>query len=629
MATRRPLVRVAGRTKQLPAADSLDWDWLSNKPDLVINTVSEDFSGLGTGTPLIRRSLTGDQAEGNPQYTFVANTGTGMRRAASNVLAFDTASVERLRISSTAVDAKVPLRENGSQVWHAGNDSALVHTTGAESIGGQKTFTNQGLIHHNTAAGSQFYIRAGAGADDFVADLIFGTGSNNRWLFRKGASSGHFQFYSYDDVGAATLRATWARDTGALNFMVAPQVSGQDVWHGGNLAVSEANVASTVAKRSSSGDINARLFRSEFGDQSTISGAIAYRVNNGGDNYIRFCNNMAAVRTFLDAQSLGTDETVTGKKTFAPGGGGFPSINAIYHSLVIGDRPSNDNVAVLLFNPYDVQGGIGFTFHGPDDVLRVTDWGTGGGPTRWTLDRLTGNVTMTGGLGMGSAVAASATDVSRHLALFSTTYGFSITSQRLNYVVPTGAAHEFYTGTTSAFIADASDWYGNSKRAIRTNDAWLRLNPLNDFTNGIYGGTGLLRHDGNLQVGTTTTNGFFTSPTVAPKWKDIELGYRAVPLNAQNATYTFVADDAGKARGKSNTTAYTYTVNTGVFAGGDVVTVYNNAASGNITIAAGAGVTLYLAGTATTGNRTVGPRGLATIFFLSASVAFVSGPGVS
>ena len=42
-----------------------------------------------------------------------------------------------------------------------------------------------------------------------------------------------------------------------------------------------------------------------------------------------------------------------------------------------------------------------------------------------------------------------------------------------------------------------------------------------------------------------------------------------------------------------------------------------------------AGLTLRLAGTATTGNRTLAARGLATIWFNSASEAVASGPGVS
>lgn len=104
---------------------------------------------------------------------------------------------------------------------------------------------------------------------------------------------------------------------------------------------------------------------------------------------------------------------------------------------------------------------------------------------------------------------------------------------------------------------------------------------------------------------------------------------RAVPTTTQNGTYTFVATDQGRARVKNDASAYTYTVNNSVHSAGDVLTVVNDNAAGNITIAQGAGVTLYLAGTATTGNRTVAPRGIATIFMVSASVGYVSGPGVT
>ena len=62
-------------------------------------------------------------------------------------------------------------------------------------------------------------------------------------------------------------------------------------------------VANTVVKRNGSSDINVRLLRSSYGNQSTISGAIAYRVNNGSDNYVRYCSSKPAIRTFLETYS--------------------------------------------------------------------------------------------------------------------------------------------------------------------------------------------------------------------------------------------------------------------------------------------------------------------------------------
>jgi len=51
--------------------------------------------------------------------------------------------------------------------------------------------------------------------------------------------------------------------------------------------------------------------------------------------------------------------------------------------------------------------------------------------------------------------------------------------------------------------------------------------------------------------------------------------------------------------------------------------------TGAITLVQGSGVTMYLAGTTTTGNRTVGPRGIATIVFETSAICYVGGPGVS
>ena len=90
------------------------------------------------------------------------------------------------------------------------------------------------------------------------------------------------------------------------------------------------------------------------------------------------------------------------------------------------------------------------------------------------------------------------------------------------------------------------------------------------------------------------------------------LGYMDVPLNTQNATYTYALTDRGFGVGKNNTTAYTHTVppNASVaFPIGTVIAYFNDGSAGDLTIAQGAGVTIVLDGTTTTGNRTVAPGG--------------------
>jgi collagen type VII alpha len=87
---------------------------------------------------------------------------------------------------------------------------------------------------------------------------------------------------------------------------------------------------------------------------------------------------------------------------------------------------------------------------------------------------------------------------------------------------------------------------------------------------------------------------------------------------------TVVAADAGKYLNVSSG----ITINTSTdFASGDTVSVYNNSGS-NISITA-TSVTLRLAGTATTGSRTLAQKGLATILCVGTNDYVISGAGVT
>jgi hypothetical protein len=98
-------------------------------------------------------------------------------------------------------------------------------------------------------------------------------------------------------------------------------------------------------------------------------------------------------------------------------------------------------------------------------------------------------------------------------------------------------------------------------------------------------------------------------------------------INSQTTAYTLVAGDAGKT---ISITTGGVTVPNAVLAAGNIVTIYNNSASSQ-TITQGTSVTLQWAGqsTSTTGNRTLGLNGIATIVFITASVAVISGAGLT
>jgi len=100
-----------------------------------------------------------------------------------------------------------------------------------------------------------------------------------------------------------------------------------------------------------------------------------------------------------------------------------------------------------------------------------------------------------------------------------------------------------------------------------------------------------------------------------------DAGYLGTPVGG--VTGTLVLAD----RGKTLQATATQTVPNSTFAAGDVVSVYNNSGSA-ITLTATI-TTMRLAGTATTGSRTLAARGLATVYFLSGTECIVSGAGVT
>ncbi|AEZ65685.1 virion structural protein and packaging [Cyanophage S-TIM5] len=118
-------------------------------------------------------------------------------------------------------------------------------------------------------------------------------------------------------------------DGGLFVDGTAKGINGSGNFIGGTIAgasdVTDANTANTVVKRNGSSDINCRLVRQSYQNQSTISGGIVYRINNGNDNYLRVCNSPSAIRTFLGVTATGSDgnylranatDTATGTLTF-------------------------------------------------------------------------------------------------------------------------------------------------------------------------------------------------------------------------------------------------------------------------------------------------------------------------
>ena len=115
-------------------------------------------------------------------------------------------------------------------------------------------------------------------------------------------------------------------------------------------------------------------------------------------------------------------------------------------------------------------------------------------------------------------------------------------------------------------------------------------------------------------------NGTFAGSVI-----DSKGNVRNTPIST--TTTTLVAADAGK----TVTISAGITCNASVFSAGEIITLVNTSA-GPITITAGSNVTFRLAGTATTGNRTLAGYGLATLVCTVGGATptfYVSGAGLS
>jgi hypothetical protein len=145
----------------------------------------------------------------------------------------------------------------------------------------------------------------------------------------------------------------------------------------------------------------------------------------------------------------------------------------------------------------------------------------------------------------------------------------------------------------------------------------------NILTSGIVSATGNVTGGNILTAGLISATGNVTGGNIADSKGDI----RSIPVNTKNTGYTLEATDAGKV---INMTTGNVTVPAGVFATpfGQAITIYNDQNASNA-IVQGSGVTMRLAGTTATGNRTLAHYGLATVVCVAANTFVISGAGLT
>jgi len=240
-----------------------------------------------------------------------------------------------------------------------------------------------------------------------------------------------------------------------------------------------------------------------------------------------------------------------------------------------------------------------------------------------------GNVTITGAIslqGSGNTVSTSSLSVTNPIVFLGANNAADI--------LDLGTVGEFKSGASTRYtglVRDAtdkiyklfSDLSALPANTVNFGTAGLTFAPLvvgsanvanttasSSSTTGALTVAGGLGVAGNIYAGTYVYDGYGN--------------LRALPPNAQSTSYVATAADVGRF---INTTAGV-TINTGVFAVGDNVTIYNNSSS-SITITQGTSVTLRQAGTASTGNRTLAQRGVCTVLCVASGEFVINGGGLT
>lgn len=208
-----------------------------------------------------------------------------------------------------------------------------------------------------------------------------------------------------------------------------------------------------------------------------------------------------------------------------------------------------------------------------------------------------------------------------------------------------------WTGThkfTNAPVPTTNDSTALGTTALQWSDLFLASGAVVNYANGnftITHSSGALTMSGTLSLGTSNA---FTCGT-------IELGaasdttisrsaagviavegvplYSNIPQNSQSAAYTLVLADAQKHiyHPSADTTARTWTIpaNASVaFPIGTAVTFVNDTSGGVITISITSD-TLVLAGTGSTGNRSLAANGVATAIKITSTRWIISGTGLT
>jgi hypothetical protein len=408
----------------------------------------------------------------------------------------------------------------------------------------------------------------------------------------------------------ATLTGSGATANYSLNLPANAGSNGQVLTTDGS-----GNLSWTTAAGGSYGNANVADFLAAFGSNvvsttgnvlasyfiATDSGNVLSLTTRSGDSNNSNANpqiimgyaGTADYPSFIHTtHNAGTpvDNTIEFWTSDGTQAGTFPA------NAVLGLTVTNGNIETggILTNNYYYANGTPVSFGGSSyGNANVADF----------LDSLGSNAIITTGNITGGNVSATANVIGNGYARFSGTFDESQASTAGLYLGYAGGTPRMMFGT------------GNTSQTLEID---------ND------GGTLRFYKPGTTLASLTNTGDFSVTGNISGNTGGFAIGYRDIPQVTFSANATAALTDAGKHfySTTSGNLALTLPDNSNVaYPTGATLTVVVNAA-GNVLVNQGVGVTLYQAGSSTTGNRVVGAYGMATVMKVATNTWVINGTGV-
>lgn len=314
--------------------------------------------------------------------------------------------------------------------------------------------------------------------------------------------------------------------------------------------------------------------------------------------------------------TIGSNRNVT---IAAPGSGDALTVNtaASSYGLVIAQQPSTPGLRIS-----NGSGSMYMQASGGNSIV-----GTDGA---WGLDLYTNS---TQRLSVGSAgnvtIAAPSSGSTLSVAAGGNWAAWTAASAGASYMSFANAATRGYIGTDGGGILGSGTGTNFGIRA--ENDLYLMAGAANRVTVGSSGNVTIAAASSGDEltvtgsVVATSFAGALTGDVTGNVTGNVTGSSGSTTGNAATATKAYIPRrTSGWSNGELLSVSTGQTLNTSDIAAGSTFSLLN-ASNSSITLTQGASVTLYTAGTTTTGNKTVLARGIVTIYCDTSTVCYAAG----